>query len=189
MIRPCSGRGRPPSAAARSDSASRSAGCAGAPRRNVAALAVGEGSSTNLRASPIHGASRIGPRTQEEKPGRARRGGCGLQASSERAFHHAEFAAGDIGDGGGIVAGAAIGDDDFGDESLHRRRHQRRQRRHQSPFRIAGWDDDAQHPWPTALLLVPSGFPDLALRACSRFSNLTKDCSCFVHVCGVTFKP
>jgi hypothetical protein len=61
MMRPCSGRGLAPSAAAKSENASRRPDCAGGERRKTAARASHAGCSTKLRASPVHGVSRIVP--------------------------------------------------------------------------------------------------------------------------------
>ena len=63
-----------------------------------------------------------------------------LEPAAKRSFERKKFAAGDVGDGRGVILRAAVGDQDLADEAGGRARDQGGQRRQQRPFGILRWE-------------------------------------------------
>ena len=112
-----------PSAVASSDSASRSADCAGAPRRKTAARVGARDPLDEALGLADPRSIEDGSRPQEQQPGRARRCRSRLEPLRQRrAVHGHEIAAGDIRDRRGLVARAAVGHQHFADQARRRAR-------------------------------------------------------------------
>ncbi len=127
---------------------------------------VGRPARRSAATSPVHGASRTVPGRRNSSHGARAAAAAALSLPASGPSTHQEIAAGDVGDGRGVVVRAAVGHQHFGDQTGRRARHQRGQRRHQRAFRIPRRDDDAQHVAAARAVSLDHRCPQAAIGPC-----------------------
>ena len=187
MSRPCSGRGGAPSAAASSAEEFAQCGFAGRRGGTRPPRAWRASAATKRATSPVHGASSTMPGRRNISHGARAAAAAALSRRAKRALEHHEIAAGDVGDGRGVVVRTAIGNQHFGDQAGRGARHQRGQRRHQRALRIARRDDDAEHvvrlgPSPRNTVFRKLNRPSRRRLQGLFIGSFTEICSCFVRM-------